>query len=195
MSEPKGFREYSLIEVPRLAEGIWRVLGRVRVAPSTRAALDAILFDSTVRWAVALVLSCWRHTLWQPWAADARRIMAEAGGAELLNFSLPASLVELLTASDARNTQAQVELIAELLQRVLAERSIEPKVVVLLKDDRLLEAGRNLIRRFPEPGSQRPSDWEAVDVPPPQPPSSQAKGPARGKRFDRADYSSRRRKG
>lgn len=187
-------------EVLRLAEGLWKALEGMRVPTQIREALNRRLYDSTVRWALALVLSCWRHYLLTAHASEARQIMREAGGANLLDFSLPASVIDLLAASDAANTAAQVTLITGVAERVVQPPDARPMIVDWLRGDGFMGAGRNLIQRFPEPGSARPALWGSppadalVSSSKPASSAQPASKPSRSKNFDTADYSSRRRK-
>lgn len=202
-------------ELLRTAKGIWVSLGGISLPTTLRGELDRRLYDSTVRWAVALFFTCWRFSLfggsrrddevevWVPIFRNlGRRILADAGGADLLkNFDLPPSAIELVDASDSEDAKVQVKLITAVAERVLRTPEIESILESWLKDRRFLEVGRNLIQRFPEPGSERPPLWGTPPereleeaAPPPAAISRADHSPSRSHRFDTADYSSRRRK-
>lgn len=173
--------------VRALATTLWKVMGKAAKLPTnTKAVLDTRLSDSTVRWALALMLACWRLSQRdEPEAAGARQIMLDAGGRDLLDkMILPDKFLGLLKTARSATAEHEIAGLAVVFEAAINDlpEFIQKALLDWLRTPQFMEVGRALIQRLPEPGSARPPVWGS-------PPSDARQ--SRVTRFDRADFAPR----
>lgn len=157
---------------------------------STAGILSQRLYDSTVRWALALVIAMWRLHVETPNAGFDKELI-QAGGQKVLddlrrvsNF-FPDSFQQFISRTLAARTQADLAGCAVYFRggvSDLAEKGYLYPLRSWLASDGFREVGQRLIRDYPEPGSARPP--EAVQ---------RSGGLSRAERFDRGDFEARTR--
>lgn len=170
------------------AAKLWEVIGIAlpKLDTSTRGVLGTRVSDSDIRWGLSLVLAIWRLSKEGPDRAAVEGILISAGGQLILTElaklegALPDTfkvfLEGTLSATDSYKFAGSA-----VYFRAAVDELGALKLAALhrwLRSAPFYETTRQLILRFPEPGSQRP-------------PLSAITGAlegTRGDRFDRADF-------
>ena len=189
-----------------LASRLWRAMERAlpQLPETTRYVLNMRLADSDVRWALALVLAGWRLSeAGEPGAAEIEALLREMGALPLsqkvasLQAVLPPGFGKFIQTARDATAEHSLAGAGAYLAAAVNELGEGPREVLhtWLREAPFRDAGRMLIRRFPAPGSGRPSLWGNPEPAPAPPKKSSAPlpRPPRGERFDRADFQTRTR--
>jgi hypothetical protein len=185
-----------------LATILWRAFGAAlpSLPPNTQAVLRRPIVDSDLRWALSLMMAAalginrsQRAEISAVARArgpepDLQRVLMAEMGAGYVVAQLDALLTRFGELPRALTSAKQEDIAAALVHAVNAWPDAARSLNDWLESTEVLHAASALVRRFPDPSAGRASLWGE----PPDAPS--ARTPQRGERFDRADYSARRKK-
>ena len=196
---PRSEQRARLVE---LATVLWQAFGAAlpSLPPNTQAVLRRPIVDSDLRWALSLMMAAAlginrsrraeiaavaRARGLEP---DLQRVLMAEMGAGYVVAQLDALLTRFGELPRALTSAKQEDIAAALVHAVNAWPDAARSLNDWLESTEVLHAASALVRRFPDPSAGRASLWGE----PPDAPS--ARTPQRGERFDRADYSARRKK-
>ena len=185
-----------------LSTVLWRAFGAAlpSLPPNTQAVLRRPIVDSDLRWALSLMMAAAlginrsrraeiaavaRARGLEP---DLQRVLMAEMGAGYVVAQLDPTLPRFTELPRALTSAKQEDIAAALVHAVNAWPDAARSMNDWLESTEVLHAASALVRRFPDPSAGRASLWGE----PPDAPSATTL--QRGERFDRADYSARRKK-